>query len=88
MTAAASRPGPAPAEGAGLRIAVVLPGTDAYSETFIRAHVDRLPGEVEHHDRELAAHAFMLQPILTWFDGDSHAVDNSMPRCICGTARS
>src|SRR5262249_47679916 len=47
-TGAASGPGSATVEGARLRIAVVSPGRDEYSETFIRAHVDRLPGEVEH----------------------------------------
>lgn len=31
---------------------------------------------------------FLLQRILIRFDGDSLPVENSMPRCICGTARS
>jgi hypothetical protein len=31
---------------------------------------------------------FLLQRILIRFDGDSDPVDNSMPRCISGTARS
>jgi colanic acid/amylovoran biosynthesis glycosyltransferase len=32
----------------GLVLAVCEPGRDIYSETFIRAHVDRLPGKVYH----------------------------------------
>jgi colanic acid/amylovoran biosynthesis glycosyltransferase len=31
----------------GTRLAIFAPGRDSYSETFIRAHIDRLPGTVE-----------------------------------------